>query len=155
MAHRKHRPQLEFLEPRLLFAVHNDSFDVTALTRLRSDPAFSSITGAGIGIAVLDTGIDAANPDFSGKVLAFYNAVENAVPTSINSSSVANAVDNDGHGTHVSGIAASSDPTIGVAYGANLVDVKVIADSGENQLSGDPLLRRPGVRATVCHTIQH
>jgi subtilisin family serine protease len=131
---------IEALEPRVLFA-HNDSFNVTGLTQLRSDPAFSAITGAGVTIAVLDTGVDAANPDLTSKVLAYYNAVETAIPTAITSSSVANAVDNDGHGTHVSGIAASADPTIGVADGASLVDVKVIADSGEKQLSGDPLLR--------------
>lgn len=131
----------ERLEPRLLFAVHNDSFDVTHLTQLRSDPAFSAITGAGIGIAILDTGVDAQNPDLAGKVEAFYNAVEDPIPASINSSSVASAADHDGHGTHTSGIAASADPNIGVAYGADLVDVKVLADSGEPQLSGDPLLR--------------
>jgi Subtilase family/Calx-beta domain/Bacterial pre-peptidase C-terminal domain len=133
--------QTEQLEPRLMFAVHNDSFDVTDLTQLRSDPTYSAITGKGITIAVLDTGIDALNPDFTGKVLAFYNAVEDAIPTTISASSVSSAVDNDGHGTHVSGIAASSDPDIGVADGADLVDVKVIADSGESQLGGDPLLR--------------
>ncbi len=139
----KPKPQrlIETLEIRLLYSVHNDSFDVTDLTELRSDPTYSSITGKGIGIAVLDTGVDAANPDLSGKVVAFYNAVEDAIPTSITSSSVSSAVDNDGHGTHVSGIAASADPNIGVAYGASLVDVKVIADSGETQLAGDPLLR--------------
>ena len=124
-----------------MYAVHNTSFDVTQLTQLRSDPNYTSITGTGIGIAVLDTGVDAANPELSGKVKAFYNAVESAIPATITSSSVSSAVDNDGHGSHVSGIAASSDANIGVAYGANLVDVKVIADSGESQLSGDPLLR--------------
>jgi hypothetical protein len=133
--------QIEILETRVLFAVHNTSFDLTDLTELRDDPTYSGITGAGIGIAVLDTGVDAKNPDLSGKVEAFYNAVEDPVPTSISSSSVSSAVDNDGHGTHVSGIAASADPNIGVAYGADLVDVKVIADSGETQLAGDPLLR--------------
>jgi subtilisin family serine protease len=132
---------LEVLEMRLMYAVHNDSFDVTDLTQLRSDPTYSAITGKGVTIAVLDTGVDAANPDLSGKVEAFYNAVEDPVPTSITSASVSSAVDNDGHGTHVSGIAASADPNIGVAYGADLVDVKVIADSGESQLAGDPLLR--------------
>jgi subtilisin family serine protease len=132
---------IECLETRLMYAVHNDSFDVTYLTELRSDPAYTSITGKGIGIAVLDTGVDAANPDLTSKVVAFYNAVEDAIPTSISSSSVSSAVDNDGHGTHVSGIAASSDSSIGVADGASLIDVKVIADSGETQLSGDPLLR--------------
>ncbi len=132
---------LQKLESRLLYAAHNDSFDVTYLTQLRSDSAYSSINGKGVAIAVLDTGVDAANPDLSKKVVAYYNAVENAVPSSIGSNSVASAKDNDGHGTHVSGIAASSDPNIGVADGATLVDVKVIADSGETQLAGDPLLR--------------
>ncbi len=132
---------IECLETRLLYAVHNDSFDVTYLTELRSDPTYSSINGKGIGIAVLDTGVDADNPDLTSKVVAFYNAVEDAIPTTISSSSVSSAVDNDGHGTHVSGIAASSDPNIGVADGASLIDVKVIADSGETQLAGDPLLR--------------
>ncbi len=131
----------ESLEIRLMYAVHNTSFDVTQLTQLRSDPNYSSIIGTGVGIAVLDTGVDAKNPDLSGQVKAYYNAVENAIPTSITSSSVANAKDKDGHGSHTSGIAASADPSIGVAYGASLVDVKVIADSGETQLGGDPLLR--------------
>lgn len=132
---------IEPLEIRLLYSVHNDSFDVTDLTELRDDPSYSNITGSGITIAVLDTGVDAQNPDLTSKVLAFYNAVEDPIPASIGSSSVSSAVDNDGHGTHVSGIAASSDPNIGVADGADLVDVKVIADSGETQLAGDPLLR--------------
>ncbi len=145
--HRRNRAAIrtaafEWLESRVLYStVHNDSFDLTDLTELRSDPTYSAITGKGIGIAVLDTGVDAKNPDLTSKVVAYYNAVEDAIPTSIDSSSVANAVDNDGHGTHTSGIAASADPNIGVAYGANLIDVKVIADSGETQLSGDPLLR--------------
>jgi hypothetical protein len=131
---------VELLEIRRMFAVNSASFGITDLTELRNS-SLSSITGAGIGIAVLDTGVDAANPDLSSKVEAFYNAVEDPVPSSISSSSVSSAVDNDGHGTHVSGIAASSNPDIGVAYGADLVDVKVIADSGETQLAGDPLLR--------------
>lgn len=126
----------ERLEARLVLSA---SFDITGVTALRNDAAFSNITGAGVGIAVLDTGVDAANPDLTPQVEAFYNAVENPVDTT--SLSPANAVDHDGHGTHVSGIAASSNPAIGVANGAKLVDIKVIADSGESQLGGDPVLR--------------
>ncbi len=138
---RRSRPPIETLEGRTLFAatVHNDSFDVTGLTALRADSTYSAITGSGIGIAVLDSGVDAANPELTPQVVSYYNAVEDAVPTT--APTAAGATDNDGHGTHVSGIAASSNPAIGVAYGAHLVDVKVIADSGETQLSGDPLLR--------------
>ena len=62
-------------------------------------------------------------------------------PITTSSTAVSNAVDHDGHGSHVSGIAASSNPAIGVAYGAKLVDIKVFADSGESQLGGDPVLR--------------
>ena len=140
---RSRRAPVEPLEIRVLFAavVHNDSFDVTGLTTLRANPTYSSITGTGIGIAVLDSGVDAANPELAPQVEAFYNAVESPVPMSLGSTPTAGAADTDGHGTHVSGIAASANPAIGVAYGAKLVDVKVIADSGEQQLSGDPLLR--------------
>ncbi|HET6246260.1 MAG TPA: S8 family serine peptidase [Tepidisphaeraceae bacterium] len=126
----------EPLEIRVLLSA---AFDITGLTALRNNPAFSQITGQGVGIAVLDTGVDAANPDLTPNVEAFYNAVED--PVSGSSVSVSNAVDNDGHGTHVSGIAASSDPAIGVAYGAKLVDIKVIPDANEQQLGGDPVLR--------------
>jgi subtilisin family serine protease len=129
---------LEVLELRLLMSA---SFDITGLTKLRQDSSYSNITGSGVGIAVLDTGIYAANPDLKSNVVAFYNAVENAIPTTISSSSVASAVDNDGHGSHVAGIAASSNPSIGVAYQASIISVKVIPDSGESTLGGDPLLR--------------
>ncbi|HWE03076.1 MAG TPA: S8 family serine peptidase [Tepidisphaeraceae bacterium] len=127
---------VEALELRVLLSA---AFDITGLTTLRNNPAFSNITGQGVGIAVLDTGVDAQNPDLSSNVVAFYNAVEDQPANA--STAVADAVDNDGHGSHVSGIAASSNPAIGVAYGAKLIDIKVIADAGESQLGGDPLLR--------------
>ncbi|HZK79862.1 MAG TPA: S8 family serine peptidase, partial [Humisphaera sp.] len=127
---------IETLELRTLLSA---AFDITSLTALRNNPAFSNITGQGVGIAVLDTGVDAKNPDLSANVVAFYNAVENQ-PTGA-TTAVANAVDGDGHGSHVSGIAASSNPAIGVAYGAKLIDIKVIPDANESQLGGDPLLR--------------
>ena len=135
------RAPVETLEARTLFAaaVHNTSFDVTGLTTLRDTAAYAGITGSGIGVAVLDSGVDAANPDLTGQVVSYYNAVENAVPTT--APTATGAADADGHGTHVSGTAASGDPDIGVAYAAHLVDVKVIADDNETQLSGDPLLR--------------
>ncbi len=126
----------EPLEGRCLLS---SSFDITSLTALRSNPAFSQITGQGVGIAVLDTGVDARNPELTPNVVAFYNAVEN--PVASGSVAVSGATDKDGHGTHVSGIAASSNKNIGVAYGAKLVDIKVLPDAFEAQLGGDPVLR--------------
>src|SRR5437762_5833184 len=127
---------LETLECRQLLSA---SFNITSLTAMRSNPAFSQITGAGVGIAVLDTGVFAQNPDLSSNVVAFYNAVSDPITTT--NLSPSSAIGHEGHGSHVSGIAASSNPSLGVAYKAKLVDIRVFADTGERQLGGDPVLR--------------
>ncbi|MDB5293110.1 MAG: hypothetical protein JWL69_4351 [Phycisphaerales bacterium] len=129
---------IELLESRVFLSA---AFDITGLTALRQNAAFSQITGSGVGIAVLDTGVFAKNPDLQSNVVAFYNAVSQPLSTPVDTNVQQDAFDHDGHGSHVSGIAASSNPAIGVAYGAKLVDIRVIADSGEAQLGGDPVLR--------------
>ena len=92
--------------------------------------------GSGVGIAVLDSGVYAANPDLQGNVVAFYNAVEDPADTPLGGNSVAGAFDHVGHGSHVSGIAASTNPSIGVAYKASLIDIHAVPDPGESQLGG-------------------
>ncbi|MDB5291837.1 MAG: hypothetical protein JWL69_3078, partial [Phycisphaerales bacterium] len=129
---------VELLESRTLLSA---SFDITGLTAMRQDPSFTGITGKGVGIAVLDTGVYASNPDLQSNVVAFYDAVKKPENSPIDPNFLANAVDHEGHGSHVSGIAASSNPSIGVAYGAKLVDIRVFAAPGESQLGGDPILR--------------
>src|SRR5690348_16567755 len=126
----------EALEQRVLLSA---AFDITGLTQLRATPGFQQIDGSGIGVAVLDTGAFAQNPDLSSNVVAFYNAVEQ--PPTAAAQPPSAAYDHNGHGTHVSGIAASSNPSIGVAYHAKLIDVRVIPDNFEQQLGGDPVLR--------------
>jgi subtilisin family serine protease len=128
----------ESLERRVLFST---AFDVTQLTQMRADPTFSNIKGTGIGIAVLDTGVFAQNPDLEPNIAAYYDAVEEPSTAPADPNPIQDAVDHDGHGSHVSGIAASSNPAIGVAYGAKLIDIRVFADAGENQLGGDPIVR--------------
>ncbi|HEV8359286.1 MAG TPA: S8 family peptidase [Candidatus Thermoplasmatota archaeon] len=74
--------------------------------------------GSGVGVAVLDSGIDVTHPDLEGRVVANVAYVDGQwVPTQ---------VDTDGHGTHVAGIVAgngqaSGGALRGVAPGANLV----------------------------------
>src|SRR4051794_8814197 len=117
------------------------AFDVTGLSALRQDPQYAAVDGSGVGIAVLDSGVYVNNPDLQGNVVAFYNAVEAPADTPLGSNSVAGAFDHVGHGSHVSGIAASSNPNIGIAYKASLIDIHAVADPGEPQLGGSAILR--------------
>jgi serine protease AprX len=89
---------------------------------IRADEAWrQGATGAGVAVAVLDTGTAGDLPDFGGRVTA--SAVVNADATS--------AGDGYGHGTHVAGLVAGDAPRYrGVAPGANLVSVKVGDDHG-------------------------
>lgn len=123
----------ERLERREFFTAAQD---LTSLTALRRDPAYSNINGAGIGIAILDSGTWAQNPDLRNNFAAYFDAVRNPA-SSAGSTNVASAVDPDGHGTHVAGIAASSNPDIGVATGARLIAVRALPADNEAQPSFD------------------
>jgi len=76
--------------------------------------------GTGIGVAILDTGVDLKHQDLAGTVNAF---------TAFGSS----CQDNAGHGTHVAGIVGARDnnvDVVGVAPKATLYCVKVLDQSG-------------------------
>lgn len=80
--------------------------------------------GAGVTIAVLDTGIDTGHGDLAGRVVAERNF-----------SAAEDAGDRYGHGTHVASIAAgtgarSGGTHKGVAPGARLLNAKVLDDDG-------------------------
>jgi subtilisin family serine protease len=86
--------------------------------------------GAGVTIAIFDTGIDLTNPDFAGRVIAEQcfcepNCCPNRQPVQ---SGPGAAADDHGHGTHVAGIVASSGIAshAGVAPAAKIVAVKVM-----------------------------
>jgi subtilisin family serine protease len=77
-------------------------------------------------IAVLDTGLDVSHPEFAGRVVGPYNSTT-ASPT-------IDVTDGNGHGTHVTGIAAAqgnnAQGIAGVAWGARIKPVKVFGDEG-------------------------
>lgn len=76
------------------------------------------VTGKGVVIAIMDTGIDTTHQDLSnGKVIGGYDFVNND----------ADPMDDHGHGTHCAGIAAANGSGLkGVAPDAKLLSVKVL-----------------------------
>lgn len=100
------------------------------LTQIGAPQAWDAgLSGAGVDVAVLDTGIDVNHPDLRGKVVEQANFTDD--PT---------AEDGNGHGTHVASIiggtgAAAGGARKGVAYGARLLSGKVLNADGSGQLS--------------------
>jgi subtilisin family serine protease len=84
--------------------------------------------GAGVGVAVIDTGINATHPDLTGSVGAGMSCVP-GTPT---------PNDDNGHGTHVAGTIGAHENAIGVvgvAPSVTLYPAKVLNSGGSGQTS--------------------
>ncbi|WP_348730117.1 S8 family serine peptidase [Rheinheimera texasensis] len=93
----------------------------------QKDAQNRDITGQGVKIAVLDTGIDYNHPALGGCLGASCKVILGK-NTLVNSGDV---TDVHGHGTHVAAIAAGkAEAGNGVAPGAKIIAVKVLNDSG-------------------------
>lgn len=96
--------------------------------RIDAELVWGTTTGAGIKVAVVDTGIDLAHPDLKTNIKNGYNAINPAK----------SANDDNGHGTHVAGTIAALNNTIGVVGVGpqiNLYAVKVLDRRGSGYLS--------------------
>jgi subtilisin family serine protease len=90
------------------------------VARIGAAPGILGVTGAGVGVAIVDTGLDFLHPDLVPLGAACFTAF-------------ATCQDDEGHGTHVGGIVAARDNTqdvVGVAPGAMLYAVKVLDGNG-------------------------
>jgi serine protease AprX len=102
----------------------------------------SALTGKGIGVAVIDTGIAGDLPDFR---VSAADATSRVVATVVTNPNATTPNDTYGHGTHVAGILAgngndrpSGDALrgkyVGVAPDANLVSIKAADDDGNTSV---------------------
>lgn len=95
------------------------------------------VTGEGVTVAVLDTGIDGTHPDLEGRVVDRFDLVDDGA----SADGEVESLDPHGHGTHVAGVLAGSGVAddgrahAGVAPGADLLDVRVMNDHGVGRSS--------------------
>jgi len=98
------------------------------ITRIGAEKIWADSTGSSIKIAVIDTGVELTHSDLSANLVTGYDFVNNDI----------NPSDDNGHGTHVSGIIASTQNSagnIGAAYQAKIMPVKVLNNQGYGYLS--------------------
>lgn len=95
---------------------------------IQAEKEWKETMGAGINVAIMDTGIDFNHPDLKDRVKGGIN---------LTTSNRADYMDRQGHGTHCAGVVAASHNNlgvVGVAPEVNLYAVKVLADSGQGAL---------------------
>jgi subtilisin family serine protease len=116
------------------------------LDRIGAPEAWSQgFTGEGIVVAICDTGVDRNHPDLDANIWSNANEVaNNGLDDDSNGyiddlygwnfiSNNNNTADVNTHGTHLAGTIAGENNSFGVtgiAYGARIMPVKVLSDSG-------------------------
>lgn len=98
------------------------------VSKIKAPQVWATTRGDGVKVAVIDTGIDLTHPDLAGNIKGGYNAIK---PTR-------SANDDNGHGSHVAGIIAAVDNSVGVVGVGpkiSLYAVKVLDRNGSGWMS--------------------
>ena len=96
--------------------------------KINADDTWSSVSGAGIKVGIIDTGINVGHPDLVGQVKGGYNTINPR----------RSYTDDNGHGSHVAGIVAATSNSfgvVGVAPKAQLYSIKVLDRHGSGYVS--------------------
>lgn len=122
-----------------------------SLARIGAPAAWAQSTGAGVRIGIVDTGVDLTHEDLASQVVASTNCIGSKGDPSRCTGS---GQDDQGHGTHVAGIAAAAKDNgtgiAGVAPGARLLVAKALDATG----SGTTEDINAGIRWVVDHGAQ-
>jgi subtilisin family serine protease len=123
-------PRIRVIEPDGLFYASDAELDnAWGVKRIGSGTVHAGgITGAGVSVAICDSGIDYTHSDLNDNYVGGYDFVNNDD----------DPMDDEGHGTHVAGSVAAEDNgsgVVGVAPGASLYGLKVLDSSGSGNYS--------------------
>lgn len=130
----KQQPEQVSVEPDYLtmssYVPSDSGFSKQGYLRLLHLPEAWDITkgSADVTVAVLDTGVNATHPELQGRLLPGFDFVNNDADPS----------DDNGHGTHVAGIIASSaiqTGMVGIDLKANILPIKVSSNAGTGSVS--------------------
>ncbi|MBI4669423.1 MAG: S8 family peptidase [Elusimicrobia bacterium] len=97
--------------------------------RVNASAAWPVTQGAGVKVAIVDTGIDPEHPELKANIKGGHNAIDKDQPWA----------DDHFHGTHVAGITAAvlnGEGVVGVAPQAELYAVKVLSKDGSGSIFG-------------------
>jgi len=113
---------------------HLETTTGAAAARNQGYPSSAPIDGSGIGIAILDSGIDSSHHSFGAP------GEQCRVIANLDFTGEGTYNDLYGHGTHVASIAAGSGHVAdgaytGIAPGANLINVRVLGAQGQGSAS--------------------
>jgi len=136
----RHNPNVTYIEKDGDIILDSELTDSWGVDRIDADLAWthpvSGNKGAGIHIAIIDTGIDKDHPDLIANIAGGVNFVagkgkfKTADPDAWD--------DDHGHGTHCAGIVAADDNgfgVVGVAPDASLYGVKILDNRGRGKAS--------------------
>ncbi|MGW9127383.1 S8 family serine peptidase [Paenibacillus chitinolyticus] len=142
--------------------VSSPNYDITPLKQIGADVAWAKgLTGKGLKVGVIDTGVDYLHPDLKDAYKGGYDSFEKdndpyeEPPLTPEEDPYGTGFEGTSHGTHVSGtiVGRASNPSSdivqkGVAYEADLYVYKVL---GRNPETG----RASGSSAQVIDGIEH